>query len=527
MNTRCWGTLVLSVLVGAFLLGNGVMLHADEPVYGGTLRCAIVADPETLDMHMTTSIPASYPSRHIVEGLFAFDESYTPQPMLAESMELDATGRVATFNLRRGVLFHNGKEMTSEDVVASLERWGQYGLAARALWSQVVRLEALDTYTVQMELEQPFAPMTTYLANIYGGPSIYPSEIIANAGPEPLAADQIIGTGPYMFVEWRPGDYILLKRFEDYAALDTPQSGFSGKKTAYFDQIQFFAVPEVGARVAGTQAGTYDYAANIPNDLAPTVEGDPNVIQVIIDNPPIYPIALLNNKQGIMANAGIRRAALVALDMAEIMMAGYGDSMFWDLNPSYFSRGIRWYTEGAGEGMYNQADPERARQMAADAGYAGETINMIVAADMPEQYYQAIVVQAQLIKAGFSVVVQVYDLASYFSVRNNEPEKWDMAYSFFSTTPDPSLVLMLSPTYAGWWDTPELRTLLVELNSIVDFNERYAQWEAIMDLWYEQVPSLKFGDAFQLHLMRAEIAGGYGTVRPVMTSPYFWDAWRK
>ena len=518
---------VSCLVVATCLLGGGTALAAGEPVYGGTLRCAIVADPETLDMQMTTSIPASYPARHIVEGLFAFDERYAPQPMLAESWELDASGTVATFHLREGVLFHNGKEMTADDVLASLERWGEFGQTAKALWDHVTSLVALDPYTVELSLDQPFAPMTTYLANIYGGPSIYPAEVISPAGGEPLPADKIIGTGPYKFVEWKPGNYILLERFDDYVASALPASGFAGDKVAYFDRLQFFAVPEANARLIGLQAGTYDYAANIPNDLASSVEGDSEVIQIIIDHPPIYPIALVNNKQGIMTNFALKRAILTALNMETIMTAGYGDQKFWALNPSYFAEGIRWYTEGAGQGLYNVNDSARAAQMAADAGYAGETITMIVASDMTEQYNQALVVQDQLQKAGFTVDLQVYDLASFFSVRNNVNDpQWDIAFSFYSTTPDPSLVLMLSPTYAGWWDTPEIKELRSELNGIVDFDERYSKWEEIMDLWYEQVPALKFGDAFQLHLMRAEVQGGYGTVNPDMLSPYFWNAWK-
>ncbi len=519
--------MLVGLIFVSLALGGTMTLAADEPTYGGILRCAIVADPETIDMHMTTSVPASYPARHMVEGLFAFDENYAPQPMLAESWELDETGTIATFYLRRGVLFHNGKEMTAEDVVASLERWGGFGQTAKALWNHVTNLVALDSYTVELTLDQPFAPMTTYLSNIYGGPSIYPKEIVATAGGEPLAAEQIIGTGPYKLVEWRAGDYILLERFEDYVPSGLPASGFAGKKVAYFDQLQFSAVTEPNARVIGVQAGTYDYAANIPNDLVTSVEGDSNVVQIIIDHPPIYPIALVNNKQGKMTNSALKRAILTALDMETIMTAGYGDRKFWTLNPSYFAAGIRWHTEGAGEDLYNAGDPDRAAQMAADAGYAGETITMIVASSMTEQYNQALVVQDQLQKAGFVVDLQVYDLASFFSVRNNvEDPQWDIAFSFYSTTPDPSLVLMLSPTYAGWWDTPEIQALRGDLNQIVDFDERYEKWEEIIDLWYEQIPALKFGDAFQLHLMRAEVKGGYGTENPDMLSPYFWNAWK-
>ena len=127
--------------------------------------------------------------------------------------------------------------------------------------------------------------------------------------------------------------------------------------------------------------------------------------------------------------------------------------------------------------------------------------------------------------------LQVYDKATFFEIRNSKDDlenpQWEIAFSFYSTTPDPSLVLMLNPSYAGWWDTPEIQTLRNELNGITEFSARFAKWEEIMDLWYEQIPAIKIGDAFQLHLMSTEIGGGYGSPEnPPMLSPFFWNAWR-
>ncbi len=521
--------LIAVLLTISLLLMATAAVMADEPKYGGTFRCALASEPGTLDMQMTTGVAASIPARHVLEGLFAFDATYTPQPMLAESWELSADGTVATFHLRHGVLFHNGKEMTSADVLASLERWGKYGLTSKALWSHVTDISAPDDYTIVITLDQPFAPMTTYLANIYGGPSIYPKEVVEAAGDQPIAPKDLIGTGPYKFVEWKAGDYILLERFDKYSAVDTPASGFAGKKVAYFDKLQFFFVPEDNARLVGVQAGTYDYAVNIPSDLLSTVKDDPNVVPIITNHPPIYPIMLVNNKKSLLAtNYTLKQAILAALDMTPIMAAGYGDPTFWSLDGSYFAPGIRWYTT-AGTELYNQHDTAKAKRLMKEAGYNGEPIRMIVAQDMTAQYNQALVVKDQLEKVGFNVDLQVYDKATFFARRNNVKDpQWELAFSYYSTTPDPSLVLMLNPNYAGWWNTPEIQKLREELNKITDFKARYAKWEEIMRLWYQQVPAIKFGDAYQLHLMRAEIGGGYGTdARPPMLSPYFWNSWRK
>ncbi|RLE29312.1 ABC transporter substrate-binding protein [Candidatus Acetothermia bacterium] len=500
---------------------------AETPNYGGVLKVALASEPGTLDMQLTTGVAASIPARHVFEGLFAFDENYTPRPMLLEDWELSADGKTVTFYLRKGVLFHNGKELKAEDVVASLERWGKYGLTSKALWSHVVELKAVDNYTVVMVLDQPFAPLETYLANIYGGPRIYPKEVAEAAGSEPISPENYIGTGPYKFAEWKAGDYIKLVRFEGYSARDDAASGYAGKRVAYFDELIFYFVPEDNARLVGIQAGTYDYAVNIPNDLYPNVEGDPNIVPIIVDHPPIYPIALCNTISGLTANVKIRQAILAALDMEPIMLAGYGDPKFWKLNGSYFAPGIRWYTT-AGTEAYDQADPEKAKKLLAEAGYNGEPLRLIVAGDMTAQYNQSLVVADQLKKAGFNVDLQVYDKATFFARRNDrENPQWELAFSYYYTIPDPSLVLMLSPTYAGWWNTPQKRILVEVLNQITDFKVRYKVWEAIMELWYIEVPAIKFGDAFQLHLKRAELKG-YGTDYINMgAAPYFWNSWKE
>lgn len=519
--------LLTSALLVLLLLTSTVSAAHHEEKAGGTLKVALASEPGTLDSALTTGVAASIPSRHVFEGLFAFDKDYRPQPLLLDSWELSEDGTVATFHLREGVKFHNGDMMKAEDVVASLKRWGEYGLTKSALWTRVKEVEAVDEYTVEMVLTEPFAPLTTYLANIYGGPRIVPAEIVESAGGEPIKPENYVGTGPYEFVEWKAGDYILLKRFENYSNPPQPASGFAGKKEAYFDKIEFSMVSEAGARVSGVKAGNYDYSTKVPTDMIARIEGSENSEPVITDHPPIYPIMLINTQKGVLADAKMRRAIQAALGMESIMAAGYGNPRFWKLDGAYFAEGIRWRTK-AGSEAYDQANVEKAKRIAKEAGYDGEPINLIVAIDMTAQYNQSLVVRNQLRRAGFNAKLETFDKATFFKRRNDrENAQWELAFSFYSTTPDPSLVLMLNENYPGWWNTPEIQKLKKKLNTTTNFEDRHAVWEKIRELWYEQVPAIKFGDAFQLHVKNQKLKG-YGTEdQPVMVSPYFWNAWMK
>ena len=173
-------------------------------------------------------------------------------------------GKLILIQLRQGVLFHNGKEMTSDDVVASLNRWGKFGARAPALFQQVERVSADGKYGVRIQLKNPFAPWATLLAYANGGPTIFPKEVMENATKEPIAPKDYIGTGPYRFVEWKAGHEIILERFDKYAKRTEKPNGYAGERTAYFDKIIFVPVSDPGTRVNGTKAGEYDYAENIP-----------------------------------------------------------------------------------------------------------------------------------------------------------------------------------------------------------------------------------------------------------------------
>src|SRR5215468_1859471 len=106
-------------------LGAGAALGADAPRKGGIIRVGNLGEPPALDAHWTTASITETLTNHIYEGLYSLDSTNRPIPMLAEGVAISKDGLVYTFKLRQGVKFHNGKEMTSEDVVASLARWGK------------------------------------------------------------------------------------------------------------------------------------------------------------------------------------------------------------------------------------------------------------------------------------------------------------------------------------------------------------------------------------------------------------------
>ena len=120
MKLNKWTT----AMVGALAL---VMCLAPMALADGVLKVAVSDEPPALDQQVITSDLATMIAQHMFEGLYTFDSTYKPVPMLAEGADVKDGGKLISLNLRQGVKFHNGGEMTSADVVASLQRWGKFG----------------------------------------------------------------------------------------------------------------------------------------------------------------------------------------------------------------------------------------------------------------------------------------------------------------------------------------------------------------------------------------------------------------
>jgi len=158
----------LVALVTVLVLSVSVACAQEVPRMGGVLKVASIGEPPTLDIQATTTVLTYEIMWHVFEPLFTHDRGWNPIPFLADTHAVTDRGLRHTITLRKGVRFHNGKELTAADVVASLKRWGQVATLGKALWPGVERIEAKDPYTVVIFLKQPSGSL------IYGLPSRRP-----------------------------------------------------------------------------------------------------------------------------------------------------------------------------------------------------------------------------------------------------------------------------------------------------------------------------------------------------------------
>ncbi len=470
---------------------------------GGTLRIAEIGEPLTLDTVATTADLTSTITLPIFEELFAFDAAWRTQPLLASSYALSKDGLTYTFTLRRNVPFHNGREMTAEDVVASLNRWGKMSPRGPSVYKHVDSVLAGDKHTVVMKLKEPFAPLLAFLALPNGAAAIMPQEIVEATGTGPLK--QYIGTGPYRFVEWAPDRYVRVSRFDSYAARTEEPSGYAGRREALADEIYYYPVSQVATRIAGVQSGDYDVADGINQDAYAQLKSDPRVVPEII-RPGSFLTFFFNKKQGLMANEKLRQAVLVALDMKPIMHATFGNPDLYSLGSSIYPPGTPWYTT-AGEETYNVHDFSRAKQLMKEAGYAGEPVRWLSTMQYDYMFKSTTVAASQLQHAGFKIDMQVLEWASVLDHRS-KPADYDLFTTSHGFVPDPALITVFNSAYPGWWDTPEKNRLFDEFNSTADSQTRARLWTKLQTLLYKEAPLVRPGEFFNL-VLRARALQGF------------------
>jgi peptide/nickel transport system substrate-binding protein len=488
-----------------------------EGQYGGRLEVALSGDLLTMDMHAVSATALNLVGFNIYETLFTWDAEYANIPMLAESHEVSDDGLTHTIHLREGVIFHNGEEMTSADVIASIERWGTDFAYARSLLDATDELVATDDYTIEFQLNRQFGTLSVALATQGRGCAIYPKSVIDASTMDSLA--EYIGTGPYKFVQWDRDRQLLLERYEEYAALEGDANGYGGHKYAYVDEIRFVPVPDEGARQAGLSTGEYHFLETVPSDLFETMQNDPNITAEAF--PPIgWSVFILNMKSPILENQQIRQAMLAALDMEPILQAGFGEG-FYRLDPGLMSQETVWYTT-AGAELYNQADPDRARELLEASGYAGETIRWTCTQEYADHYNRSFVAVQQLEDVGFTIDLIVKDWATILA-EQSDPEAWDVTATGTTLRASPEgLFLMNVCDVAGFWCDEETMDLVSQLRTESDFETRYELWEQIQQNVYEQVPFIKNGDTLAL---TARAANVHNLSPQLMFGPMLWNVW--
>lgn len=505
---------IVAILCVVLLLSGGTA-QAAEGKRGGILKVVIDADPPTLDPHSSTTTLVFAVGYHIFEGLYALDGSFAPIPMLAESMPVISKDQLTyTITLRKNIKFHDGSPLTADDAAASIKRWGARSSYGKAVFKNLDSLKIIDNRTIELKLKKPTGATLVSLAMPNGGAFIYPKALCEKYADKPLA--EFIGTGPFSFVEWKPNQHIKIVRYEGYQPLAAPASGFGGKKAAFIDELYFVPISDEAVRLNGVEGKEYDFADFVPVDEYDRLQKE-GKLQVLPSAPRAWFAFNFNKRAGVMSNKLIRQAFLAALDMGPVMAAGYGNKAFWRLDPGIMLKEQVWWSD-IGRDRYNQADTEKAKALLKQAGYKGDPIIWMSG---KLEYNLSLAAKNQLEKAGFNIDLQAMEWATLADRRKN-PDLWHIFSTGMTTRPDPTMMVVLSSKYDGWWENPKLEKLMDSLDTESEFKKRYATLVEIQKLFYDDVPTIKVGDYANLRIAAKNVKGFKN-----LNEIFFWNVWKE
>jgi peptide/nickel transport system substrate-binding protein len=310
-------------------------------------------------------------------------------PGLAEKWEISEDGKTYTFHLRPAK-FSDGSPLTATDVAFSYHRMRfQKDSAYAAPFQPLVKIEATDDKTVVMTLDRKFTPFLT-LTEIWNT-GIVPKAVVEKMGDDAFGKAPVV-SGPFKFVDWKPGDRVTLAKNEHYYIEGLP----------HLDGIDFRYVPDDNTRVSMLQAGEIDVCLGVPAPRmaelkAAGFRADPEPSSATYD-------MLINHKVAPFDDLKFRQAVSYGIDRKAINDAvtlGLGVAASSVMSPSlnYFDKSLPVIAR----------DVEKAKALLAASGKQGASFELIQNAGVADEEKAAVLIQAQLAEIGITVNIAKID----------------------------------------------------------------------------------------------------------------------
>ncbi|QIB34601.1 ABC transporter substrate-binding protein [Ancylobacter pratisalsi] len=485
----------------AAVLGTTAFLapqaRADEPARGGTLTMVISPAPQILTSAFTTAGAEQVVSSKISDSLFTYDFDMNVTPQLAESYEVSPDGLRVTFHLRKGVKWHDGAPFTSEDVAyTTMNAWKVLHGRGRTIFGNVTAVETPDENTAVFVLSKPSPGMLKSLAaqqtqilpaHLYKGTDIATNP--ANLKP--------VGTGPFRFVSFQPGDNLVLERNPDYWDTSKP----------YLDKLIFRFVPDAATRAAMLESGEADIVNQslIPpadierlkeeGDFITTTKGyefqnEVSMMEFNLDDP-------------VMKDIRVRKAIAHAIDkkwIVENILFGYGLVAETPLHPHltqlYDTNGVPKY----------DFDPAKAKALLDEAGYKPDangvrlkiTVDPLPYGDLQNQI--AAYMREALRGVGIELNVRTEDFAGFVK-RVYTDRDFQMTINLLTGGSDPtigtqrtfwskSFKLGVGFSNGSHYVNPKMDEILETAASEMDPAKRKAEYLEFQKLAMEDLPAL-------------------------------------
>lgn len=343
---------------------------------------------------------------NVVEPLLEMSEDGELQPLLVDSYDVSDDGREYTFSLKEGITFHDGSELTADDVIYSLEtsKAAETSPATSVPLGPVETIERVDEYTVKVALSRP---SQWFLLNM----SRIPGMIIQEGSADDVAHERI-GTGPYVIQELRQDDQVIFARFDDYWG-----------EPPYFENVTYRILPDPNAQANAVLAGDVDVLARVEElDLIERVEeagGFEPIVQDVGEE--AFNVVIVNGENEKLDDVRVRQAIAYGINRQELNDALY-DGLLTNIcvapDPAY---GVR----ASDEFCPTEYDPDRARGLLAEAGAEDLQLELKTSVVEPRSLWFEILA-AQLAEVGITLTARLLDAATWVEEVRNRAD-YDMS----------------------------------------------------------------------------------------------------
>ena len=451
---------------------------AGAPTMGGTLNVGMQPGNGQYDpVMMAGSVGDILLVCQVQENLVYLAQDFSVMPWLAKSWD-SPDGKSWTFVLQEGVTFSNGEPFTSEDVIYSFERLQSKESPMAGVYENITEVVADSPTQVTFNLKTVDSEFPSSLTD-------YRAKMLCKTVADPMT--ELVGTGPFMLESYAAEDRAVLKKNPTYWLKDD-----SGQQLPYLDGVEFIYSPDTAGQIEGLQGGALNWVGGLSAEQKQTVEANPSLKTTTVNTNYLNSLQIRVD-QGAGKDLKVRQALRAGTDLQAIVdlvapgvgLAGNGTFV----GPAYEA----YYTDE--QPAY---DPEAAKQMLADAGYANGLEIKLVAQTVDPVPAIATAWQAQMKEIGVDVKIQQVPTDVYYADKGTD--NWyqaDFGIVDWGTRASPITYFKLALTSdAPWnysrWKNPEFDKIVDEIPLALDEAARADLYKQAQALIQEQVPVMNF-----------------------------------
>lgn len=344
-----------------------------------TIKAVMHSGLRITDPIITTAYIARDHGYMIYDVLFAYDEKFEVKPQMVKDYSVSPDGLTYTFTLRDGLKFHDGAPVTSDDCIASIQRWGKRDGMGQKLADFTKEWVKVDDKTFKLVLKEPYGLVLASLGKPSGNtPFIMPKRIAMTPADQNVPEE--IGSGPFKFVkeEFQPGLKVVYVKNTDYVPRSEPASYLSGGKVVKVDRVEWINIPDYQTAVNALINSEIDYIEQPPHDFLPILKKEKGITLTNYDDLGFSGMMRMNWTQPPFDNVKVRQAAMLAVSQQDYLDAQIGDPDYYRVCMAMFVCGTPNGTDAGAP----KTDLARAKALLKESGYDGTPVVIMQPTDL-------------------------------------------------------------------------------------------------------------------------------------------------